>query len=536
MNKTLKIILTLHTTPDTEKQQELIQKLIQLEDKNQRFSENVALHFLILGSLAHHKPGFITGEVLARTVELLTSLEQAEGGPYYSSIDTKEVELDTNIAIAYFLASQDIEIPSLTQLIEEATSNNDFKTKHLGSNLVLMYVTSLFYQGDRRQELLSHIYNTSPQNELEEELKSIIEHFPIKTTSSETTFQFTPEEEVFMKKIFDHAEERFRDLPKDMRDLVLEVMKKTIRGNPDKQMSLMTLYLRQALGEQGREIPDELLVETSLANIFYWTAFIIYDDFWDEDDKAYPRALPVANLFARHYSTYFTTLFPPEKGFTEFFQTLMDKLDSANNWETTSCRARVEGNTFYIPETLPEYGSYEQKYEPASGHILGSVALFLKLGFTIESAEVTNLIGYFRHYLIAMQLNDDAHDWEEDLERGTLSTVVVMILEEIKKKFPDKTILDLEKDKELITDIYWFTVIQRACTEAIHHTTKSREALAQISLITNSTPLAKYIDKPDRIAQQALDEYTRSVEFLKNYSQRYTTSRGIPSGSRKKNA
>ena len=57
-------------------------------------------------------------------------------------------------------------------------------------------------------------------------------------------------------------------------------------------MSLMSFYTKEAFGKKGEKISDDIVAEMGLANIFFWTAFIIYDDFWDEDEEAQPRKLP----------------------------------------------------------------------------------------------------------------------------------------------------------------------------------------------------------------------------------------------------
>jgi hypothetical protein len=195
----------------------------------------------------------------------------------------------------------------------------------------------------------------------------------------------------------------------------------------------------------------------------------------------------------------------------------MDKLDAANTWETIYCRTAIEKNIFTIPKNLPEYDDYELKYQPASGHILGPVSMLITLGHEINSREVKNLISYFKNYLIGMQINDDAHDWEEDMQRGHLSTVVVMMLEDWKKKYPNSKKIDLEKDKQKLQQLYWFTTIKRACKIAILHAKKSRASLEKMTIIKNPAPLEHLITKTEAVALEALAEQKRSVDFLEEF-------------------
>ena len=331
---------------------------------------------------------------------------------------------------------------------------------------------------------------------------------------SKNTGSFTAEESKIMGIIYKKFDERMAIFSPELRSTARSAIDKTISGNRDKQMSLMSFYTRQALGKRGEQILDEIVAEMGLANIFFWTAFIIYDDFWDEDEAAQPKLLPIANIFARHYINYFTTLLPQDSGFPDFFHQIMDNLGVANFWETQYCRTKIEDSVFYIPKILPDYADYENKFRPASGHVLGPVAMLMLLGYKIDSPEVKNFIDYFRHYLIAMQINDDAHDWEEDIRRGHISTVVDMLLLDFGRK---EEIIDLEKDLSELKKVFWFKTIKKAAEIAISHTEKSRQALKNMGVFENTAPLERIINISENIAKKALTEQAESINFLETY-------------------
>ncbi|EKE11249.1 MAG: hypothetical protein ACD_15C00113G0014 [uncultured bacterium] len=321
-------------------------------------------------------------------------------------------------------------------------------------------------------------------------------------------------EKIAMDRIMEVADKRFLNFASDLKENAKNEIEKIMKRNSDRQMSLMPYYMRQALGEEGKKIPDSLIAEMGLANIFFWTAFIIYDDFWDEDEAATPRILPTANLYARHYVDFFSFLLPEKSGFRSFFHELMDKLDAANTWETVHCRTKIEGSKFFIPKNIPDYGNYDLKFQPASGHILGPVALLVYLGYDLNSEEVQNLIAYFKNYLIAMQINDDAHDWEEDMRRGHLSTVVVMLLKDLAWT---KESVDLDKDIVELKKTFWFKTIGRASQAAVDYAEKSRAALDALMIIENKAPLERFITDTENIAKKALKEQKESVNFIENY-------------------
>jgi len=432
----------------------------------------------------------VGGIKLAQIVKHLTEMEVDEGGPY--SLEPKQGATDVglNLAIACFLAMQDIRLPKL----------DDFLEKHL-SNIAEPFGSVI---EDKRVRNLINKYQTLIGNVDKEE--------PVKQPIA-----YNENEQRIMDMIRKKFDDRFSNFSPALRERAKSAIEKTIRGNRDKQMSLMAYYTKVSLGKSGESIPDELVADIGLANIFFWTAFIIYDDFWDRDEAADPRLLPIANIFARHYIDFFIAL-PDDKEFRPFFHDLMDKLDGSNAWEVENCRAKVEGNIFHIPATLPDFGDYENKYRPASGHILSSVAILTQFGKELKTEDWGNIVSYFKHYLVAMQLNDDAHDWEEDLQRGHLSTVVVILLNDLKNSGWKKQTIDLSADLPEIRKIFWFTTMPQYVKIVLAQTDTSRKALRSISIIEEPDLLERIITTTENVARQAERESTDSEALLKEYA------------------
>jgi hypothetical protein len=447
--------------------------LILQKDNNWLFSEDLAVNFIIIASLFKNNPNQISGNDLAKILKILTDHEENVGGPYRNNLNNK-IDLTANIAIAYFLSMNNISLPNLNKLIEDNIQKINNPTD--------IYLLSKFYKTTEKEIATTHDLD-----------------------------------QVIIKEILLKAKKRFKNLNKDLKETALTEIKRTIKKNKDKQMSLISYYFKVALGEKGKLIKDDFMLDICLANIFYWTAFIIYDDFWDEDDKAIPQILPTANLYARHYTDFYSHALPKNPEFRTFFHYLMDELDAANTWETIYCRAKVVGSKFIIPDKLPEYGDYNLKFYPAAGQILGPIAILLKAGFSLESSEASNLTDYFRNYLIAMQINDDAHDYIEDMERGHLSTVVVMLLYDWKIKYPEIKEIDLVTDLRKLQELFWFKTIKTACEIALTYTLKSRKSLDRLYFLENKLPLAHFIDIAENVAKTALSEQKRSLQFLNEF-------------------
>lgn len=452
--------------------------LLVRKNKNWGFGESLLADFCSLSALAEYDKSIISGSALAVITRRLTEIEEKEGGPYRSP-DGK-VDPATNAAIARFLSLFEVELPSLKTFAEQIDKAYGFP---------------------------------------ETEALKIVKFLRANTKNSESiasTEVLSAEEAKIMEIIYKKFDERLDLFSSELRNVARTAIDKTISGNRDKQMSLMSFYTKQALGRKGDKISDDVVAEMGLANIFFWTAFIIYDDFWDEDEAAQPKMLPIANIFARHYINYFSGLLSKDSGFSAFFQHIMDNLDAANFWEMQACRTKVEGLIFHIPKILPDYADYENKFRPASGHILGPVAMLLLLGYRIDSPEVKNFIDYFRHYLIAMQVNDDAHDWEEDMRRGHISTVVDLLLRDFGRK---EGAIDLEKDLPELKKVFWFKTIKKAAEIAVSHTEKSRQALKSMGIFEGIKSLERIIDISENVAKKALKEQDNSVDFLEAYKE-----------------
>jgi len=421
------------------------------------------------------------GEALAGVLALLARIEVVPGGPYASSSGQKEEDADIglNLIIFLFLRSHDVSLPGLSDFIDRTLSK------------------------------------TAPTSMVagKESLAELVQLYRAPQAVVPATFEHKEEDEL-IQRIRVAAKEMVGGSSPEIADAAMHVIDRTVQGNPDRQMSLMAWYVRQSLGRAGAEFSDSQVIAFGLANICFWTAFIIYDDFWDEDEAAEPGLLPVANLLARHYIDFFSHTGAPDSGFRAFFHTTMDALDGANAWEMNHCRMKVAGQIVQIPETTPDYGDYSIKYHPAAGHVLGPVSMLLELGYRIDSDEVAQFIEYAKHYLIAMQLNDDMHDWKEDLQRGHISTTVAALLTALKEHQKEKNDIHLVDDMDMLDHLFWFDVLPSLCISVIEHVDAARKALSNLHFLEDIAPLEQFIVRNERIAREALAEQERTVAFL----------------------
>lgn len=504
------------------------------------------------------KPSLTDGAMTARILHTIPSLEVRPGGPYrLPNISSAACDLGWQVLIGALLATYGVSLPSIDGMIDDALGKSAFSSAWMEEAQILYYA-SFFYRGKKIEMLREYLTQRSItrvgmcsrlftliafvrlggdtevlMSFLREEL--FITTCPLHGSASlcaalwleaeyvdgqmmqfaaESKTMFSLQEQEMIDKIREKLAISVAPLGPRGAAVARGEVEKTLAANEDKQMSLISAYVRKALGSRGVCFSDDLIAELGLANVYFWTAFIVYDNFWDDDEKADPKTLPVANFFTRHFLAFFDAYFVKmDTEYRAFVRVLMDRVDAANSWEVICARAIVKDGVFFVPKDLPRYGDYEKKYDPTSAHILGPVALFLALGEPITSSAVSDLVEYFRCYLIPMQINDDLYDWKEDLQRGCLSTVVVMLLEDL--GLPES--FHLNHDKVELERVFWFKTLPRACDVALRYLACSRAALKRILLIEDYQPLETYIDRIEASIRLALHNQKASLDFLEEY-------------------
>jgi len=300
------------------------------------------------------------------------------------------------------------------------------------------------------------------------------------------------------KEVIKIVEKRFTECGVDLKKEAKKVIDKTIQGDTDGQIALLPYFFKMSLGGYGKNIPDQMLVNLGVANMFGWMAYTIYDDFLDQEGE--PKLLSLANVCLRESAEIFHSVLPRGTGFADFSKNIFDIIDNANTWEVTHCRSR---------KNLPNYGGYSKLAEKSLGHCLGPMAILFALGYKKDSSEVKYALQFFKHYLIARQLDDDAHDWEDDLKRGQINAVAAKLLMQSK---------GLKGDPEKLKNIFWQKTVAGFCNDVFLHTKKARQHIAKVSIIKNSELFENMLYPVEVSAKKALKERQETLKFIRAYT------------------
>jgi hypothetical protein len=307
------------------------------------------------------------------------------------------------------------------------------------------------------------------------------------------------------------AKRRFARLESDLQTRGLDFIDWMLEKDRDRQIVLLPLFYRISLGECGKIIPEEFLIKICAANLLGWVAYTIYDDFLDLEGD--PKLLPVANIALRELTAIFENILPNQSGFQKYFHEIMDAIESENEWDVVNCTIADK----FV--TVPEYGDYSRIARRSLGHALGPAAILFHLGYDAASVEFENLMSFFNHFLVARQLNDDAHDWEQDLKRGRINSVCARII----GKWAGDNVLsglagdELQNKLSELQQTFWYDIVVEICNTVLRNTLSARESLHELSLLKSTSLLEALLAPIENSAKKALEEQEAVIDFLDVY-------------------
>lgn len=490
----------------------------------------------------------------------------------------RDVDLAVNANIGYFLSLHDITIPNVVRLVEQAIENGVYVSPYYPSPYPILYAIARWYRGRMQKFLIRFLLKRRARdghwgNPLHTALaisslmrlgagfetveKAVVylkrmgarewkvsgfcmdpvrNGVPYYAGSPALTAALCAEalalfhkahekqtgrtgakEKRVMDKlarsIIRSARNRFATLAPDVRFLAHTSLKALTAQDTDRQIALLPAFFRSALepAAAGR-ISDALIIELGAVNIFGWLAYRIYDDFFDHEGNS--KLLAIANICLRALTGAYRIILAKPERYNQF-TCVMDALDAANAWEQLHCRCLVRRGTVSF-SALPSYGNHSILADKSLGHALGPLAILLAAGHREDGPEIRRTIAFFKHYLIARQLNDDAHDWLEDISRGFISPAVALILKAWRGSSRRRTIV-LRRDVPRLQRIFWHQVITKLAADIGRHVRLARTNLAKMTIVRNPGFLESLLAPVERSAAQALRERERMIEFLKRY-------------------
>lgn len=529
--------------------------------------------FCALTAIYRNQPDLLTGDVMASIAHVLFSLELKEGGPYRTWLASdkadkawKDIDLAVNANIAYFLSLQDIELPHLTELFEEKIKEKDLASIYYPDIYPIAYFIARVYNGAMQTDINNYILklegrnfwgsphnaalclsalinNNYPINKLKRVQQFLLntQHKDGSWPAGELCIDSRQEDvqicagadslttalclealtlyrkfevdgktkkpdsaEIYYKEVKSEAINTINAIKSlDLKDSVQTIFERIINRDNDRQIILLPFLVSQSI---SAKIDKKTLQKMSLISLWGWMAYTIYDDFLDgEGDR---KLLPGANYCLR-YLDYAINDSLNNKQFRIEATEILNKQEAANVWEIENCRVEINNGTINLKK-LPDYKDHWQLADRSLGHTIAALGVLYAAGYKYNSITVKSVRSFFKHYLIARQLNDDAHDWEEDLRTGHINAVAVQILNKYKLKKVGKVNITHELDG--MRKIMWEEVILDVCDLIEVHLGEARKTLAiegvnlkSDLLLTLLNPVEKAVSSSRTRRKEALD-------------------------------
>lgn len=290
-----------------------------------------------------------------------------------------------------------------------------------------------------------------------------------------------------------------------------QVVGQLSKGRNGAEIIGLPYHFNKIFKQTSPELRRQVLADLSLANLYGWIAYTIYDDFLDGEGRL--ELLAVANVSMRQSLQYFANAVPVCPPFQDFVYQTFDTIDAANAWELENCRYEVLDGEIKF-SALPRYGRLEKLAERSLGHALSPLAILCLEGIMPDSPDFRQILKALKYYLIAKQINDDAHDWQKDLSKGHLTWVVCTILQEAGIK-PGKYKLD-----DLLSKLqrqFWHHTLKAICKEMSARSQRGRQELIRAKILSSPNILTDLLDGIDASIEETLSKQRQAKDFLKSY-------------------
>jgi len=480
---------------------------------NHVFPNNLDTTFICLSGLYLWNKNIFSGDVWAHITKTLIQSEIKAGGPYYTWIinhttypQWTHVDGAVNANIAYFLYLTQINLPNLKDYLgkAEAKSHSSF----YASSIMNAYFLSLSHlykhilTNPKQDSLLENslalsiaIRNKSPQSHIKNLFNKVIElynknniqveAFSIDPTqrgsnyfcgSKALTSVFVFESLILYQQYINNLKTKdpYRHLYIRTRKLIPANLITASIGNRGNEIMDYPIIFAKSVG-----LPANTGKMLAHANFFGWIAYYITDNILDENLNT--QDISLSHICLRKMYLIYNKFVEKEK--LKFCYQILNKMDCVQHTKEIS-------QDKSIGQAIPFI-----------------IILFIK-GFSPESPYIRHMLTFWRQYLFARQLSDDAHDWKQDLEKNIPNEVINMI--------QNKT-----SDPEQYTPVFWNIIFPEVIDTINKRLDSAQKAINALETKIDISIFTKLITSARERTKQAVTE----KETLENFALHYNSSK-----------
>lgn len=539
--------------------------------KNEPYPDDLDDTACAMAALMRQDASWVDPARLGAFARLLVAAEQAVGGPYNTwLIDTVEtpqwrhIDPAVNANIGYALAQQAVLPGSLKAYIEQIIEQDNYQSAYYVGELPTIYFICRWYSG-RLQSLLRQkittMLLTPPADSLQLALlllsalhlgvplvklrhvaaqlqrqgqddhwaasalyidpvydgqqhyggsEAITTAFALAALTAYATpisSLATPLHKRVKAGVMPQVRQDASHIPNTaLRREYIEHIRRMFAAKDAEQVCNVGALLSKVVPWQVSKPTQRLL---SLASVNGWLAYTQYDAVLDGGAV---RSINLANIAHRRSFNYFMRAAGESTALQSYVQQVFDTMDSANAWELAHARASVINERVQV-RSLPDFGDYGQLAERSLGHSLPGI-LVMAHHYELHHAKVATLQQYYRHFLIARQLNDDAHDWEDDLRAGRITAVVALLLS-------TKRTVHLNTDMDALRLQFWRHTIDEVADLIAKHLRLAEAALELLGETIDSSVFYAWTASLARATAMAQQKRNEALQFIRAYEEKY---------------
>jgi hypothetical protein len=148
---------------------------------------------------------------------------------------------------------------------------------------------------------------------------------------------------------------------------------------------------------------------------------------------------------------------------------------------------------------------------------MGPLTELVIAGYDAGSKEFQNVLSLFRHYLIARQLHDDAHDWADDLLRGRVNSVGALVIKKFKSKNNPRASVGIADALPAMRELFWKEGVDFVAQLIEGHIAGARQARQRSILIGTTNFMEDVFTSLEAGTKKAIAERDNMLLFLAHY-------------------
>jgi hypothetical protein len=257
-----------------------------------------------------------------------------------------------------------------------------------------------------------------------------------------------------------------------------------------------TWFLSSLNKEDQSKIKTSVLNKLIRGQNYLWDALNIYDDILDGSKDA--KKLPLANKYLRNYLEIYYRLKLPND-FYKHFNFLLSDLERANQEEFNQKKLEITDGLIKIPTKISEFPDLKYLSRKSLALSSGLIAILYLINNPKSLKKVPKLINFFRYTLAAKQLSDDSKDWIEDIQGGSMTYPINLILELAKK---NKIELNFNKKPEVLY-LLFAKIAPKISLEIKSLCLLARREAKNLNLASNNELITKIIEPLEKAVLKA---------------------------------